>query len=336
MTGNEERWNKGVLFLGRAVVDHQPMAEPPGIAFGNREQSRAVRAVVANQQGVIARAQLLTAGVTDAAIHRALRSGRLHHVHKGVYLTQAPELASEDALLIAALLAAGDGATLSHGTAAWRWNLIPAPPTAIEIAVPVDRKAPPGLRLFESRFRPGDLILDARFPTTSVPRTLLDLAARYDQRALLKALAEAEFHHDTRPADVERTLRRGHPGSANLRKALDRHTPGHGQARSQLERRFRQLLINHGVELPLRNAPLGPWTIDCLWPDRRVAVELDGRQHARPNQADSDDDRDLWLRLHGYIARRYGERQVKGRPDDVIDDLEDAFAEAVKLGYAPS
>jgi hypothetical protein len=42
----------------------------------------------------------------------------------------------------------------------------------------------------------------------------------------------------------------------------------------------------------------------------------------------------MWLRLHGYIARRYGERQVKGRPDDVIDDLEDAFAEAVKLGYA--
>jgi very-short-patch-repair endonuclease len=168
------------------------------------------------------------------------------------------------------------------------------------------------------------------------PRTLLDLAARYDQRALLKALAEAEFHHDTRPTDIQATLRRGHPGSANLRKALNHHTPGHGQARSQLERRFRALLIQHQIDLPLRNQPLGPWTIDCLWPDRGVAVELDGRQHERPNQADSDDDRDLWLRLHGYIARRYGERQVKGRPDDVIDDLEDAFAEAVKLGYTPS
>jgi very-short-patch-repair endonuclease len=324
------------LFLGRAVVDHPPMAEPPGIAFGNRKQSRAVRAVVANQQGVIARAQLLTAGVTDAAIHRALRSGRLHHFHKGVYLTQAPELASEDALLIAALLAAGDGAALSHGTAAWRWNLIPAPPTAIEIAVPVDRKAPPGLRLFESRFRPGDLFLDARFPTTSVPRTLLDLAIRYDQRKLVRALAEAEFHHDLRRTDILQTLRRGHPGSANLRKALNHHTPGHGQTKSQLERRFRKLLIQHRIDLPLRNQPLGPWTIDCLWPTRRVAVELDGRQHERPHQADSDDDRDLWLRRNRYIARRYGKSQLDARPEDVIDDLEDAFAQATTLGYAPT
>jgi len=325
-----------VLFLGRAVVDHPPMAELRRIAPGNREESGVVRVIAADQRGIIARPQLLTAGVTNAAIDRALRSGRLHHIHKGVYSTQAPELATEDALLIAALLAAGDGAVLSHGTAAWRWQIIPAPPSEIELTVPRDRRAPPGLRLFRSQFRPGDLILDARFPSTSVPRTLLDLATRYEHRALLKALAEAEFHHDLRPTDIQATLRRGHPGSANLRKALDHHTPGHGQTKSQLERRFRKLLIQHQIELPLRNEPLGPWTIDCLWPDRRVAVELDGRQHERPNQADSDDDRDLWLRLHGYIARRYGERQVKGRPDDVIDDLEDAFAEAVKLGYAPS
>ena len=58
-------------------------------------------------------------------------------------------------------------------------------------------------------------------------------------------------------------------------------------------RRFRALLIKHRIELPLRNEPLGPFTIDCLWPDHRVAVELGGRQHARPHQADSDDDRDL-------------------------------------------
>jgi uncharacterized protein DUF559 len=77
-----------------------------------------------------------------------------------------------------------------------------------------------------------------------------------------------------------------------------------------------------------------PRTIDCLWPHHRVAVELDGRQHDRPRQADRDDDRDLWLRRHGYIPRRYGERQVKHRPDDVIADLEDAFAQASALGYA--
>jgi very-short-patch-repair endonuclease len=310
------------------------MAELPRIVAGNRQESEVVRAIARGQGGVVGRAQLLTGGVSSSAIQRAVRSGRLHRLYPGVYSTLSPELATEDAFLIAALMAAGAGAVLSHGTAAWRWQLIPAPPVRIELAVPRRRAAPRGIVLFESRFRPADLFLDARFPRTSVPRTLLDLATRYDQRALLKALAEAEFHHDTRPADIERTLRRGHPGSANLRKALKHHTPGHGQARSQLERRFRALLIKHRIELPLRNHPLGPYTIDCLWPARRIAVELDGRQHTRPHQADDDDDRDLWLRRHGYIARRYGERQVNGCPDYVIDDLVDAFAEAVKLGYA--
>jgi very-short-patch-repair endonuclease len=322
-----------VWFVGRAVVDHELMAELPRISRENRGRSGAVRTIARDQEGIVARGQLERAGLNRWAIDRALRSGRLHLIHGGVYSTQAPELATEDALLIAALMAAGERAVLSHGTAAWRWQIIPAPPTRIELAVPRDRRAPPGLVLHESRFRPGDLTLNARFPSTSVPRTLLDLATRYDQRALLKALGEAEFHHDIRPADIERTLRRGHPGSANLRKALNHHTPGHGQARSQLERRFRQLLIQHQIELPLRNEPLGPWTIDCLWPTRRVAVELDGRQHERPNQADSDDDRDLWLRRNRYIPRRYGERQVKHRPDDVIADLQDAFAQAQALGF---
>jgi very-short-patch-repair endonuclease len=286
------------------------------------------------QAGIVARAQLLAAGVDGSVIGRALRAGKLHGVHRGIYATVPPELLIEEGHLFAALLAAGDGAVLGHGTAAWRWRIIPAPPSMITLAVPW-RRAVEGLKLHVSgRMRPGDITRNGRFPTTSVPRTLLDLAPRYDRRALLRALAEAEFHHDLRPADVEHTLRRGHPGSANLRAALQEHAPGHGEMKSRLERRFRALLIRRGIELPRRNQPIGPWTVDCLWPDRRVVVELDGRQHERPRQADSDDDRDLWLRLHGYVARRYGTRQVGGRPDDVIADLLSAFEEAVALGYA--
>ena len=191
----------------------------------------------------------------------------------------------------------------------------------MQLAVPRHR-AVEGLQLYVSgRLRADDITTNAGFPTTSVPRTLLDLATRYDRRALLRALAEAEFHHDLRPTDIERTLRRGHPGSANLRAALTAHAPGHGETKSQLERRFRRLLIRRGIELPSRNEQLGPWTVDCLGRDRRVVVELDGRQHERPRLADSDDDRDLWLRRHGYVTRRYGTRQIDERPDDVIADL---------------
>ena len=74
--------------------------------------------------------------------------------------------------------------------------------------------------------------------------------------------------------------------------------------------------------------------MDCLWPDRRVVVELDGRQHERPHQADSDDDRDLWLRAPGYVARRYAKKQIDGRPQAVIADRLAAFAEAAALGLS--
>ena len=282
----------------------------------------------------MSRAQLLAAAVHGSTIGRALRAAKLHPIHRGIYATVAPELLTEEGCLVAALLAAGEGALLSHGTAAWRWRIVPAPPSLITLAVPRHREVD-GLKLHAgSNLRPGDTTHNGRFPTTTVARTLLDLAVRYDPRALLRALAEAEFQHDLRPADVERTLRRGHPGSANLRAALKDHAPGYGEMKSRLERRFRDLLVQHGIELPERNQSVGPWTVDCLWPDQRVAVELDGRQHERPHQADSDDDRDLWLRRHGYTTRRYGKRQVEQQPDEVIADLLDAFAAAVKLGHA--
>jgi very-short-patch-repair endonuclease len=309
------------------------MPQPVRFTLGNRRKPGPVRLIAAEQHGVVARGQLLAAGVDGSAIDRALRAGVLHRVHRGVYVAVAPELLTEEGRLLAALLAAGDGALLSHGTAAWRWRIIPAPPSVITLAVPRHRTVE-GLKLHVGRnLRPGDSTRNGRFATTTVPRTLLDLATRYHHHALLKALAEAEFQHDLRPEDIERTLRRGHPGSNRLRAALKEHAPGHGEMKSRLERRFRDLLIRHNIELPERNASVGPWTVDCLWRDQRVAIELDGRQHQRPHQADSDDDRDLWLRRHDYVARRYGKRQIEQQPDDVIADLLDAFAEAVKLGY---
>jgi very-short-patch-repair endonuclease len=284
--------------------------ELPQISRGNRGQTETVRAIVAEQGGVVSRAQLLARGVSRWAIDRAVSSGRLHRLHPGVYSLPAPELLSQDAHLTAALLAAGAGAILARGTAAWRWELIPAPPLTIELLTPG-----------QNRLRPDDTTHDGRFPITTVPRTLLDLATHYNHRALLRALAEAEFHHDTRPADIQRTLRRGHPGSANLRAALDAHAPGHGKVKSELERRFRRLLIKHGIALPLRNEELGPWTVDCLWPQHRLVVEVDGGQHTRPAQASRDHDRDLWLRRHGYTVRRYSDKQLTHQPDAVIEDL---------------
>jgi very-short-patch-repair endonuclease len=283
----------------------------------------------------VARPQLLARGVSESAIKRAVRAGRLHRLHPGVYSLPTPELLTEDALLSAALLAAGDGAILSHGTAAWRWRIIRAAPARIELSVPHRRAPLDGVTLFRPRaLRSDDVVVDRGVRITSLPRTALDLAVRYDHRALVRMLEEAEFQHDLRPADIKSTLRRGHAGSANLRAALDAHVPGHGRAKSQLERGFRRLLIKHGIELPLRNAEIGPWEVDCLWPEQRLVVELDGGQHTRPAQAARDDDRDLYLRRHGYTVRRYGDRQLTQHPEAVIEDLLAAFAEVRALGIS--
>ena len=112
----------------------------------------------------MSRAQLLAAGVSRGKISRALHGGNLHRIHSGVYATVAPELLTEDGHLVAALLAAGDGALLSHGTAAWRWRIIPAPPSVITLATPRRRGAMPGLEVFDSaRLRPGDITHKGRF-----------------------------------------------------------------------------------------------------------------------------------------------------------------------------
>ena len=129
---------------------------------------------------MVSRAQLLAAGVRHSAVDRALRAGRLHRLHPGIYSLPAPELLTEDAHLTAALLAAGDGAILARGTAAWRWQLIPAPPLTIQL-----------LTQGQCRLRPDDTTPDGRFPITTVPRTLLDLATNYHHHPLLRALAPA-------------------------------------------------------------------------------------------------------------------------------------------------
>ena len=144
--------------------------ELDGITFGNRRESRPVHAIAADQGGVVARAQLLGAGVTGSTIDRALRSGRLHRIHHGVYSTVAPDLIGEDGLLIAALRAAGDGAVLSHGTAAWRWQIVPAPPVTIELTVPWPRPASAGLTQFATRrLRADDVTNMGAFAAPPLP-----------------------------------------------------------------------------------------------------------------------------------------------------------------------
>jgi very-short-patch-repair endonuclease len=269
-----------------------------------------VRRKAVEQRGVISRSQLLDADVTPEAIRQARLSHRLYDLHPGVYSIAAPELLADDAALVAALLAVGRHAYLSDGSAAWRHRIIPAPPERIHIASSRCLRPPSGVEAHRRLLRDDDVCTAGGLPMTTVPRTLLDLAISYHLKALLRALAEAEFEHDLRPDDVLATLRRGHPGSARLRAALDEHVPGFGEAKQRLERAFRTLLIGHRIALPLRNEPVGAFLLDCLWPEHRLVVELDGGHHQRPHRRAADAERDHVLRQQGFTVIRYTWRQV--------------------------
>ena len=264
------------------------MPEPSRITRGNPGLSGIVRALAAEQEGVRRPSAALgprRARVDDRSTRCA--PARCTGSHPGVYSVDRPRAAERGRAPPQCAVRRGprrvpesrhSGVALAdHPRAADRDRGRHAATTSAAAT----RRRRPQRRASAARPSPA--------PCSTSPRS-------YTQRALLRALAEAEFQHDLRPDDVLRTLRRGHPGSANLRAALDAHAPGYGQAKSRLERRFRALLIRHGIELPERNQRVGPYEVDCLWRDRRVVVELDGRQHTRPHQADADDDRDLWLR----------------------------------------
>ncbi|PTL59814.1 DUF559 domain-containing protein [Paraconexibacter algicola] len=280
--------------------------------------------LVLAQSGVVTAAQLRAGGVALADVRRARRAGLLRPLHggTGVYATFPEGLAPPDAALRAAVLACGPDVVLSHQTAAARWQLVAhGPPGLIELASRRELTPPEGIWIHRSRLRAAEVVPLDGFAITTVERTLLDIAIRFAPAALDRALREAEFHHGTRPEDLAAVLRRGHRGSARLRAAIERHVPGWGEMRSRLERRFRSLLVRHGIPLPRRNVTLGPWIVDCLWPELGVVVELDGRQHARPGQAAVDARRDLWLRANGYVVLRYTWQQVTEDSDAVVADL---------------
>jgi very-short-patch-repair endonuclease len=255
-------------------------------------------------------------------------SGHLYPKYHGVYAVGHPNLPIEGELT-AALLAAGPGATLSHATAAWWYGLIEHQPAVIEISVP-NRRAPiPGIRLHHPRHL--ETTHHRRLPITPVIQTLLDYAATASVQRVRRALAEAEFLERVNNLDdVRQALGRGRPGSATLRKALDTHQPELAMTKSRLERKFLALCRTHGLPTPEVNAKFCGYKVDALFREQLVAVELDGlKGHRTRAQRESDYQRDLVLRKHGYTVIRYTWWQVTRRPKEVAEDLARALAKTV-------
>jgi very-short-patch-repair endonuclease len=255
---------------------------------------------------------------------RWVAAGRLHRRYPGVYVFGHPYLSVEGELM-AAVLAAGREAVLSHATAAWWWGLIDEQPPMIELSVP--RRCRPrveGIKIHRPRHL--ERTHHRRLPVTPLVQTIVDYAARASVKQVKRALAQAEYHHAFELELLEPAMAQGRPGTKTVRRALSAHQPELARTRSMLEADFLELCQAAGLPTPQINVMLHGYLIDALWPDRRVVVELDGLAgHRTRAQLESDHQRDLMLRAHGYTVLRYSHDQVTRRPREVAADLRRAL-----------
>ena len=261
-------------------------------------------AIADRQHGRVTRAQLVAVGIDRKRIERWLADGRLRRVHQAVYAVGhvAPSTHGD---YIAAVLAGGDGATLSHAAAAHLFKLTrgtrPPPP---EITVPtLAHRRRPGIVIHRvPRLDPHDATVRDGIPITSVPRVLLDLAPRLPAPDLTRACHEAWVHHRTTPAHAEWciALNPGKKGAPKLRRAL-----GSDVTLSDLEEAFLALLTHHGLPRPRTNLDRGGDKVDCHWPQHDLTVELISyRFHATRGAFEQDARR---RRRSHHIAFTYGD-----------------------------
>jgi predicted transcriptional regulator of viral defense system len=287
----------------------------------DQELARLARA----SHGVVRRDQLMAVGLTKSEITTRLSRGTLIRVHRGVYRVghRAP---SVEAWYLAAVWACGEGALLRRLAAGHLLELLPghAAPRA-EVIARGERHIE-GVRVRRERgLAACDAFVWRGVPVTTVARTMVDLAAVLSVSALARAFHEAGIRYGTTPADVQTVLERraNSRGAANLRAVVHGDEP---VLLSALERRFRRLLAEAGLPLPLTNRPADGRLIDCRWPEHRLTVELDGYRFHRSRHAwERDRHREREARARGDDFRRFTYRDVE-EPHAMLTELSSALS----------
>ncbi|HEX6667233.1 MAG TPA: type IV toxin-antitoxin system AbiEi family antitoxin domain-containing protein [Solirubrobacterales bacterium] len=303
----------------------------------NRGTDKRVAAVATAQGGIASLAQLGAAGVSPAAASRRAQRGSLHRVHRGVYAVGHRSF-DRVAELRAALLACGEGAVISHGTAAAHWGLIDRPPVLIDVTVPVEagRKID-GLRCRRCRYPDAvEIVEHDGVLCTTLARTLVDLAGPLGMPSLRRMVERAAILKllDLETLDLAIAMAKGRRGLGGLRTILiDWRTPDGAppDLRSEFEARVLPRLLEKGLPRPTCNQKLRiegeDLIVDFLWETQSVVAETDGRQtHDTPVAFQRDRRRDQILASAGYRVVRVTWEQMLGEFDAVVRRIERALA----------
>lgn len=287
----------------------------------------AIARIADRQHGVITAKQLAMVGLGRSAVSERTSAGRLHRIHRGVYAVGRRGL-SLHGRFMAAVLACGDGAVVSHVSAAVLWQLLKPIDGPVHVTTPSTsgRSRRRGIHLHrcpslnapaEPSPSPSSLPIRGgrggrlstthrhNIPVTTINRTLEDLSAS----SLLP------------PHLIRRATRQAELKGYHLEHVETDRT------RSDLETLFLAIVRRHAIPHPEVNVKLGRWTVDFLWRSQRVVVETDFWSYHRGSVAWEDDHaRDLDLRSAGYTVLRYDDKQLENEPARIATDVRRALA----------
>lgn len=271
---------------------------------------------------------MLEAGWSDGAMKARVGHGRLHPLYAGVYRV-GHRLLQQEGRWMAAVLASGPDAVLSHYSAAALWRLRPTSRTTIDITCPQKSRSWDGIRRHHKALPADEVTVRRGIPVTTPPRTIFDLAATEPLDVVKALLREMEYRELWGPLSLWDLVER-YPGRRGIRKVRAtlegvKDEPS-GERKSRLEERFAPFLRQHHLPLPRFNDPITIagriFKVDCHWPDLRQIVELDGWQGHKSRSAFREDRaRDRKLRVHGYSVDHLTWNQLDDEPDEVASDL---------------
>lgn len=280
------------------------------------------------QHGVVARSQLLALGLGEDALQHRLEHGRLHLLHQGTYAVGYRKVPREGRWM-AAVLATGRNAVLSHWSAAALWMIRPNQRSLIDVTTPHKSRSWDGIKRHHKALPSDEMTVHEGISVTTVPRTIFDLAATVDVDTVAAMLRESEhlnlWDRLSLPDLVERYP--GRRGVKRVRLALQRVTEEpSGRKRSKLEEGFAPFLRRHRLPMPRFNdwILLGAkrYQVDCHWVGIGQIVELDGWEtHSTRSAFQDDKERDRRLKVAGYSVIHITWNQLRDEPGVIAADL---------------
>jgi hypothetical protein len=280
--------------------------------------------LAARQHGVVSITQLNALGLSTGAARQRAKAGKLHRVHRGVY--SISPLITMKGRWMAAVLASGPEAMLSHLSALALYDIRPTPRGPIDVTVPArGRSGYPGIRIHCVRaLHPNDRSAASGIPVTSVPRALLDYAEHTSLTRLRTAVEAADRQDllDGRALNELLTRATGRHGTPRLKQALELLLPESPWTQSELEIRFHEIVRAAGLPEPSANVIVHGELVDFYWAKLRLVVEVDSYKFHKDRKRFEDDRRkDAKLQLAGERVLRYTDRRINTEPSQIVAEL---------------